>query len=309
LRAITNDTIEAILDELDLETSSPQPRPEPPLQNALPEARPAISVIVAATSCSRELLRTLELTTEAKEELVRRLGRKTEIIVAVYSVERTASALIADSARVTDLGSAAHSTVATHLGLVTHSSSVTHSASLANFAAAEEFDAKIVSRSLPNCAAAVNAAANIARGRVLVLLKPNLMPKRECLCHILQTIANRKSLGGGTNVVSKDRSISSRLASMLLHLPLKLNGVSLGVMFVRKSTFRKLEGFRETLFSGETLEFALRLKKHAVATGRQFSNIKTVCATSYGKGAFRLSLTEWFMLLGLPGNPLRAIQR
>jgi hypothetical protein len=300
LRAITDDTIEATLDRLDSEASTPQPHPKLPLQNASEEAGPVISVIVAATNCSRELLRTLELITEAKQELIQEFGKKAEIIVAVYGAEQADSALISASALAADSGSAPHSDVATHVGPVAHFSPVTHSASLANFACAEEFDAKIVLRNIPNCAAAVNAAAGIARGEILVLLKPDLMPKRDCLCHIIEAIADKKSLGGGTGVASEDKSVSSKLASMLIQLPLKLNGVSLGVMFVRKSVFRKLEGFRETLSSGETIEFALRLKKHALMTGGQFSNVKAVCATRYGKGALRLSFKEWFMILVLP---------
>ena len=262
--AITDDTIEAILDELDLKALTPQPQPERPLQNASEESGPAISVIVAATTCSRELLRTLQLITQANQRLVERFGKKAEIIVAVYGTEQTDSAL------------------------------------LGNFACAEEFDARIVLKNIPNYAVAVNAAAGVARAEILVLLKSDLMPKRDCLCHILEAIADKKSLGGGTSVASEDKSVSSRLASVFMQLPLKLSGVSLGVMFVRKSVFRKLEGFRETLFSGETIEFALRLKKYAVTTGGQFSNVRAVCATRYGKGALRLSLKEWFMLLVLP---------
>jgi len=87
---------------------------------------------------------------------------------------------------------------------------------------------------------------------------------------------------------------------MLIQLPLKLSGVSLGVMFARKSVFCTLEGFKDTMFSGEMVEFALRLKKHALITGGRFTNVKAVCATRYGRGAFNLSLKEWFMLLVLP---------
>ena len=283
--AITDDTIEAILDELDLKALTPQPQPERPLQNASEESGPAISVIVAATTCSSELLRTLQLTTEANQRLVERFGKKAEIIVSVYGTEQTDPALLSPST-LADPG--------------THFSPVTHSALLGNFACAEEFDARIVLKNVPNCAAAVNAAAAVARGEILVLLKSDLMPKRDSLCHILEAIADKKSLGGGTSVASEDKSVSSRLASMFMQLPLKLSGVSLGVMFVRKGVFRKLEGFKETLFSGEAIEFALRLKKHAVMTGGQFSNVRAVCATRYGKGALRLSLKEWFMLLVLP---------
>ncbi|MCX5801467.1 MAG: hypothetical protein NTX17_08785 [Candidatus Eisenbacteria bacterium] len=294
MAAILNDTIEALLEDLDTESVALQPKPRRPLQNALPESRPALSVIVAATSCSRELLRTLELLAEAGEELSRTLGRKAEIIVAAYGSESTDSIGAGDSTLAAGAALVATSTS------IKGSDRITRSASLTYFASAEEFDAKIVSRNLPNCAAAINAAASVARGKILVLLRPNLMPKKGSLCRILQATANRKSLGGGTNVASEDGSLSSRLAAMISRLPLRLNGVSLGVMFVRKSAFRRLGGFRETMFSGEAIEFALRLKKHAVSTGRQFSNIKTVCATRYGKEAFGLSLKEWLMLFVSP---------
>jgi hypothetical protein len=294
LAAILNDTIEALLEDLDTESAALEPKPRRPLQNALPESKPVLSVIVAATSCSRELLRTLELLTEAGEELSRRLGRKAEIIVAAYGAEFT------DSVGADDSTLEAESTLVPTSASVKGSERITRPASLTYFVSAEEFDAKIVSSDLPNCAAATNAAASVARGKILVLLRPNLMPKKGCLCHILQATADKRSLGGGTNVASEDGSLSSRLAAMVSSLPLRLNGVSLGVMFVRKSAFRRLGGFRETMFSGEAIEFALRLKKHAVSTGRQFSNIRTVCATRHGKEAFGMSLKEWLMLFVSP---------
>lgn len=49
--ATIDDAIETILDDLWVESPACKPSPAAPLQNALPETRTAVSVIVAATNC------------------------------------------------------------------------------------------------------------------------------------------------------------------------------------------------------------------------------------------------------------------
>lgn len=288
MEAILNDTVEEMLDELLGETPTPLPEPQPPLQNALPESRPSISVIVAAESCSKELLRILALLNDARTRLGQGLERKTEILVAVYGKEATESPSTVDSVTIDDLVSPSSS------------SCFQKPNSVGKFASAEEFDARVVPGAFREYASGINAAAGLARGRVLIFLNHNLMPKRDCLSHIYRTMCNRKVLGGVTNVTSDAKGLGSKLASLVLRIPLSLKGVSLGIIFVRRSVFVKLKGFEEVPSKGETIEFILRLKKHAATTRRQFSNIKAICATRYGKGAFALSLREWLMLLGLP---------
>ncbi len=164
---------------------------------------------------------------------------------------------------------------------------------------AEEFDARVVSRSLPTLSAAVNAGAAVARGEFLVLLEPGLSPREECLCHICETLADAATVGGGTAVSVERAGIASALAAFLARIPLRLNGLSLGVCFVRKHAFDRLGGFSESMLSGQTLEFALRLKRHAAATGRRLANVKKICATAQCDCA-RLSAKEWCMLLLFP---------
>jgi hypothetical protein len=164
---------------------------------------------------------------------------------------------------------------------------------------AEEFDARVISRNLPTLSAAVNAGAAVARGEFLVLLEPGLSPREECLCHICETLTDGTTVGGGTAVSVKRAGVVSALTAFLAQIPLRLNGLSLGVCFVRKQAFDRLGGFRESMLSGQTLEFALRLKRHAAATGRRLANVKKVCATAHCDCA-RLSAKEWCMLLVFP---------
>ncbi|MBN1504374.1 MAG: glycosyltransferase [Candidatus Eisenbacteria bacterium] len=165
---------------------------------------------------------------------------------------------------------------------------------------AEEFDARVVSRNLPTLSAAVNAGAATARGSLLVLLDPHLTPREECLCHICEALRDADTLGGGTAVSVKSRGLASTLAAFVTRIPLRLHGLSLGVYFVRKSAFDGLGGFSESTLSSETLEFALRLKRHAADTGKRLANIKMVCATAPGSSYARLSAKEWCMLLFVP---------
>ena len=251
------DTVEAMLE--DVASGAPVPLPEPvrPLQDATPEARPLISVIVPANGSPKGLLNLLDGLTQAGAVLHRKLGKRAEIIVSGYG-ERC--------------------------------SHLVH---------AEEFDARVVSRNLPTLSAAVNAGAAAARGMFLVLLDPDLAPREECLCHICETLRDAETVGGGTAVSVDRRGLTSALAAFVARIPLRLNGLSLGVYFVRKSAFDGLGGFSESMLSGETLEFALRLKRHAAATGRRLANIRKVCATAPG-GYAGLSAKEWCMLLILP---------
>jgi len=257
LPATLEDTVEAMLEELVSGTPAPQPEPSRPLQDATPEARPLISVIVPANGSPKGLLNVLDRLAAAGEALHRKLGKRAEVIVTGYGE---------------------------------HSSRLVH---------AEEFDARVVSRNLPTLSAAVNAGAAVARGTFLVLLDPGLSPREECLCHICETLRDGETVGGGTAVSVEDRGLASALAAFLARIPLRLNGLSLGVYFVRKHAFDSLGGFSESMLSGQTLEFALRLKRHAAATGRRLANIKKVCATTQ-RGCARLSAKEWCMLLLLP---------
>jgi len=251
------DTVEALLEELVSGTPTPQPQPVRPLQDATPEARPLISVIVPANGSPKGLPNVLDRLVAAGEALHRKLGKRAEIIVSGYGE---------------------------------HSSHLVH---------AEEFDARVVSRNLPTLSAAVNAGAAVARGTFLVLLDPDLAPRQECLCHICETLRDGETMGGGTAISANARGPASALAAFVAQIPLRLNGLSLGVYFVRKQAFDSLGGFSESMLSGQTLEFALRLKRHAAATGGRLANIKKVCATAQA-GCARLSAKEWCMLLLLP---------
>ncbi len=247
-----------MLEELVSGTFIPQPEPVRPLQDATPDDRPLLSVIVPVNGCPKGLPSLLDKLAEARAALRRKLGKGAEIIVTGYGE---------------------------------HSSRLVH---------AEEFDAKVVSRNLPTLSAAVNAGAAAASGRFLVLLNPDLAPREECLCHICETLHDGETLGGGTAVSVENRGLISALTAFLARIPLRLNGLSLGVYFVRKPVFDSLGGFSEFMLSGQTLEFALRLKRHAADTGKKLANIKKVCATTRADGYARLSAKEWCMLLVLP---------
>jgi hypothetical protein len=156
----------------------------------------------------------------------------------------------------------------------------------------------VVSRNLPSLSAAINAGVAVAKGAFLVLVEPDLLPKRESLCHIFETLRDGNTLGGGTAVSAQAHGLLSAIASLLSRIPLRLNGLSLGMFFVRKHAFDSLEGFNESMLSGQTLEFALRLKRLAAADGKRLTNVKEICATS--KTEITLSAKEWFMLLALP---------
>jgi len=246
-----------MLEEFASVTLSPRTKPVRPLQDATPEARPLISVIVPANGSPKGLPNVLDRLVAAGETLHRRLGKRAEIIVSGYGE---------------------------------HPSRLAH---------AEEFDARVVSRNLPTLSAAVNAGAAVARGTFLVLLDPGLSPREECLCHICETLRDAETIGGGTAVSVEDRGFASAVAAFIAGIPLRLNGLSLGVYFVSKHAFDSLGGFSESMLSGQTLEFALRLKRHAAATKRRLANIKKVCATARG-GRATLSAKEWCLLLLLP---------
>jgi hypothetical protein len=247
-----------MLEELVSGTLTPQPETVRPLQDATPEDRPLMSVIVPVCGCPNGLSKVLDRLAEARAALRRRFGKRAEIIVSGYGE---------------------------------HSSRLVH---------AEEFDATVVSRNLPTLSAAVNAGAAAARGGLLVLLDPELAPREECLCHICETLRDGETLGGGTAVSIESRGLTAALAAFVARIPMRLNGLSLGVYFVRKPVFDDLGGFSQSMLSGQTLEFALRLKRHAAVTGKKLANIKKVCATARTGGYARLSAKEWCMLLVFP---------
>jgi hypothetical protein len=165
---------------------------------------------------------------------------------------------------------------------------------------AEEFDGRIVAKGLLTLSAAVNAGAAEARGEFLVLVEPDLIPRKNCLCLIMEALSTENSLGGGTAIRHAKKNPVTLLGFFLSQLPLRLNGLTLGVFFVRKCTFDELGGFKDSALSAQLLEFAVRLKRHALATGRRVSNVRKICAVRQGNGHLTLSAREWLRLLLLP---------
>ncbi|MFH0777967.1 MAG: hypothetical protein V2A71_04975 [Candidatus Eisenbacteria bacterium] len=264
MRLASHDMVEALLEELETESLDwhaleSHPKPSRPLQNATPLPRPSISVVIPAGEFSPQLFLVLQHLAYARDELDRRTGKRVEIIVAPYGACR---------------GSAA---------------------------AVEEFDARLLPDNGPgrrqSRADALNAAATEARANLLAFVKPELMPERHCLCHIAQAFADKRTLGGGTNVLSSTKTVASKLLSVLDSLPLRLSGLRLGIVFVRKSAFRRIGGVRRTRGGGELLDLLLRLKKHALLSKRRITNVKLICATQNGKASRDVTVRQWISLL------------
>ncbi len=169
-----------------------------------------------------------------------------------------------------------------------------------NLLYAEEFDARVIYRNLPTLSSAVNAAAAAAKGRILVLVGSRLLLTKDALCHILHAMSDATALGGSTPVHVQNRTLASRLVSLVCQIPLRLTGLNPGILFVQKRTFETLRGLKESMLSGQTLEFALRLKRHAVMNGLSVNNVKQACATRENDWPSMLNAKEWLMLLLLP---------
>ena len=113
----------------------------------------------------------------------------------------------------------------------------------------------------------LNTGASVARGNILLFLHADCVLSRETILSFLQHVKKGPIVGGAFKIKLLSDKFPYRLIEMGINLRSKIFKLPYGDqgLFVKKSVFEELGGFRE-MNSCEDLDFIWRLKKHGEIT-------------------------------------------
>lgn len=140
--------------------------------------------------------------------------------------------------------------------------------------------ARVVCETVHNVARVRNAGAATAHGEVLVFVDADTVVPLEFLDRVHEAIADPLCLGGSADIVHDVRSEILRVyLGAWRWIGFKLGMAQGAAQFCRASAFRDLNGYDESQFMGEDVDFYWRLRKLCARTGAhvQFlSDVKVV---------------------------------
>jgi glycosyltransferase involved in cell wall biosynthesis len=129
---------------------------------------------------------------------------------------------------------------------------------------AHRLGATVVEETQHNIAKVRNTGARFAHGDVLVFVDADTLVPVELLWRIGEVMAEPGCVGGAVDTDLKAAKLTSRIYLRLWRIVGKLAGMAQGAtQFCRKDAFFALDGYDETLFMGEDVDFHWRLKRLA----------------------------------------------
>ncbi|MFN2510591.1 MAG: glycosyltransferase [Pyrinomonadaceae bacterium] len=129
---------------------------------------------------------------------------------------------------------------------------------------ARDFGAIVVKEALHNVAKVRNTGARFASGSVLVFVDADTIVPDELLWRIVEVVAEPTWIGGAVNTDYRPVKLTSKIYLQCWGIIGKLSGMAQGAtQFCRKDVFLALDGYDESLFMGEDVDFYWRLKKFA----------------------------------------------
>ena len=129
---------------------------------------------------------------------------------------------------------------------------------------AQSSGATVVKEPKHNVARVRNAGASSAKGNVLVFIDADTIVPDELLWRINEVMANPSCVGGAVDTDYRPAKILVNVYLQLWRIVGKLAGMAQGAtQFCRRDLFFALNGYDETLFMGEDVDFHWRLKRIA----------------------------------------------
>jgi glycosyltransferase involved in cell wall biosynthesis len=142
---------------------------------------------------------------------------------------------------------------------------------------ARGFGAVVVGESVHNIAKVRNTGAAKAHGDVLVFVDADTVVPAELLSRIGAVLSEPNCLGGAVDTDYRPSKLASKLYLRAWRVAGRLAGVAQGAtQFCRRDAFDALDGYDETLFMGEDVDFYARLKRLARRRGGGVSLIDDV---------------------------------
>jgi len=131
------------------------------------------------------------------------------------------------------------------------------------------------------CIAAVrNAGVAAGSGDVVVTVDADCTMHPDTLRQVVEHLTTGQFVGGGTKVVPERRSAGISATYAVMEVLVAATRVGGGVFWTQRSDFEAVGGFDESVTVGEDVDFARRLKARGRATGRRFTNLRSVPLTA-----------------------------
>ncbi len=163
---------------------------------------------------------------------------------------------------------------------------------------AKDFGAKVVSESEHNIAKVRNTGAKNASGDVLIFIDADTIVPETLFQKIAEAMKNEKCFGGAV-AVSYEPFQRKWMKFYLLGWKFwgKLFNMKQGAtQFCRKAVFDKLNGYDESIFIGEDIEFYWKLSKFAKQNGGFLHFIENPKAITSSRRFDKMSLWKTFLL-------------
>jgi glycosyltransferase involved in cell wall biosynthesis len=129
---------------------------------------------------------------------------------------------------------------------------------------ARRLGAHVVREAVHNIAKVRNAGAASARGDVLVFVDADTTVPPEVLSRIAAVMSEPDCVGGALDTDYRPSKLTSKIYLRAWRAVGRLAGLAQGAtQFCRRDTFVELNGYDETLYMGEDVDFYQRLKRLA----------------------------------------------
>lgn len=124
--------------------------------------------------------------------------------------------------------------------------------------------ATVVFEKQKSIARARNSGAHVSTGDVLVFVDADTIVPDRVLWRIAEAMSEAPCFGGAVDTDYRPRKLTVKLYLRCWRMLGKLMGMAQGAtQFCRRDSFTALNGYDETLFMGEDVDFYWRLKKYA----------------------------------------------
>lgn len=128
----------------------------------------------------------------------------------------------------------------------------------------------VVSEPINIIARARNAGARAAKGKFVAFCDADNEVNERLLCEIHDHLARSDTIGGGTRIKPEKVTFTVAIYFSVWKIFQWFGQVGVGVMHCRREDFEKVGGFDESIFAGEDVDFAYRLKQLGKPRGQRF---------------------------------------
>lgn len=129
---------------------------------------------------------------------------------------------------------------------------------------ARDFGATVIMETRHNVAKVRNTGAASASGDVLVFVDADTIVPDKLLRRIVDAMAEPTCIGGAVDTNYRPAKLTSKIYLQFWRIIGKMTGMAQGAtQFCRKDVFFELNGYDETLFMGEDVDYYWRLKRFA----------------------------------------------